>query len=74
MDPEDIVDIAHGEDGQNVSFRGYTVVRVSQDDPDTVQEMLDEVRKKDCISEHVKMGFFDYSDLSKMLESIKVDQ
>ena len=74
MDPEDIVDIAQGEDGQNVSFRGYTVVRVSQDDPDTVQEMLDEVRQKDCISEHVKMGFFDYSDLSKMLESIKVDQ
>jgi hypothetical protein len=74
MDPEDIVDIAQGEDGQNVSFRGYTVVRVSQDDPDTVQEMLDKVRQKDCISEHVKMGFFDYSDLSKMLESIKVDQ
>ena len=72
MDPEDIVDIAQGEDGQNVSFRGYTVVQVSQDNPDTIQEMLDEVRKKDCISDHVKMGFFDYSDLSKMLESIKV--
>jgi len=74
MDPEDIVEIALGEDGQNVSFKGYTVVRVSQDEPDSIQEMLDEIRKKDCISDHVKMGFFDYSDLSRMLESIKVDQ
>ena len=36
--------------------------------------MLDAIREKDCISDHVKMGFFDYSDLSKMLENIKVDQ
>ena len=41
MDPEDVVEIAQGGDGQNVSFKGYTVVRVSQDEPDTIQEMLD---------------------------------
>ena len=35
--------------------------------------MLDEIKKKDCISEHVKMGFFDYSDLAKMFETIKFD-
>lgn len=36
--------------------------------------MLDEIKKKDSISDHVKMGFFDYSDLSKMLDNVKVDK
>ena len=35
--------------------------------------MLDEIKKKDCIRDHVKMGFFDYSDLTKMLEKVKLD-
>ena len=44
-----------------MSFRGYTVVRVSQDNTDSIQEMLDEIIKKDSIKNHVKMGFFDHS-------------
>ena len=29
IDPDDILDISQGEDGQCVSFKGYTVVRLS---------------------------------------------
>jgi hypothetical protein len=43
MDIDDVVDIAQGKDGQNVSFKGYTVIRVSQDQTETIQEMLDAV-------------------------------
>ena len=69
MDIEDVVSIAQGEDGQNVSFKGYTVVLISQDQTDTLEEMLEEVEKKGCIKEHIKMGFFDYSDFSSLLEN-----
>jgi len=31
FDEDEIIDIATGEDGQNVSFKGYEVIQVEQD-------------------------------------------
>jgi len=31
FDEDEIIDIATGEDGQNISFKGYEVIQVEQD-------------------------------------------
>jgi hypothetical protein len=33
FDKDELVDVALGNDGQNISFKGYDVLLVEQDDP-----------------------------------------
>lgn len=72
FDEEDIIPMAKGRGGQNVSFRGYEVVIVSQDDAESMQAMISAVHAQGCIKNHVKMGFFDPSVLQKLLERVEI--
>ena len=73
--PEDeVLDFAMGQvDDQelNRSFKGYTCIRVEQDDDNLIKEMISEVFKKGCVKDHVKMGFIQSSKIEDIFERVK---
>lgn len=65
---DEIVDVALGDNGEDISFKGYDVVQVEQDDIFTMQSMIAEVNKKGDCKEFCKRGFLDPLQVVKMFE------
>ena len=42
-DEEDVIKVANGEDGQTVSFKGYTCVSVEQDNEASLKTMVTKI-------------------------------
>lgn len=70
---DEIVSVAQGENGENISFKGYDVLIVEQDDTATIQEMLQMVMQKGCIKNNVRMGFIDENSIMKIFEREKLN-
>jgi hypothetical protein len=49
FDYDEIVDVAKGENDEQVSFRGFEVIQVEQDDVFALQNMITQVNLKGCI-------------------------
>lgn len=69
FDYDDILPTALGEEGQHVSFKGYNVIQVEQDDQETIIEMIDEVNKMGDVKPYVKQGFFDFRKIEEIFNS-----
>jgi len=54
FDYDDILPTALGEEGQHVSFKGYNVIQVEQDDPETLVEMIEHINKMGDVKPYVK--------------------
>ena len=54
FDKDELVDVALGANGENISFKGYEVLLVEQDDPHSIIEMLRKVTEKGCVKKHVR--------------------
>lgn len=74
FEEDEVIDIALGKNGEQVNFDGYTVVLAHQDEPDSVKDMMDEIRAKPDSKGFVKMGFFDSVDLEKLLSQMNIKQ
>lgn len=70
-DYEDILPVALGENDEHISFRGYEVIQVEQNDPDTIIEMIEKVNKMGDIKPYVKLGFFDYRKIEELFTNQK---
>ena len=71
---EEVLDFAMGQvDDQelNRSFKGYTCIRVEQDDDNLIKEMISEVFKKGCVKDHIKMGFIQSHKIEDIFERVK---
>jgi len=60
FDYVDILPVARGESDKHITFRGYEVIQVEQNDPDTIEEMIEKINEMGDIKPFVKLGFFDY--------------
>lgn len=54
FDYDEILPLALGEEGQHVSFKGYDVIQVEQDDTETIVEMIKHVNKMGDVKPYVK--------------------
>lgn len=70
FDMDELVDVALGNNGQNISFKDYTVLLVEQDDSQNIIEMLQKVTEKGCLKRHIRPGFLNPQDIEIMLSSI----
>lgn len=68
---DEIIDVASGENKENISFKGYEVIQVEQDDVFTLQNMIAQVNAKGCVKQHVKRGFLDPFEVVKLFEQVK---
>lgn len=59
IEEEEIEDVALGNNGEMRNFKGYKVMRVEQDDPALLQNLVQDVIQRDDIKCRVKKGFFD---------------
>jgi hypothetical protein len=66
FDYEDILPFARGEGDEHITFRGYEVIQVEQNDPDTIEEMIAKINEMGDIKPFVKLGFFDYKKIEEM--------
>ena len=49
FDYDEIIDVASGENKENISFKGYEVVQVEQDAAYTLEDMIKRVNAKGCV-------------------------
>lgn len=70
FDKDELVDVALGANGENISFKGYEVLLVEQDDPHSIIDMLKKVSEKGCIKKFVRQGFLNPHDIEKMLSTV----
>lgn len=68
---DEIIDVALGENDEQISFKGFEVIQIEQDDTHTLQNMIQQVNSKGCIKNYVKRGFLDPMDVIKMFEQVK---
>lgn len=54
---DDILSVAKGENGENLSFKEYTVLVVEQDDVESMRAMVAAVKAKGCTKKHTRQGF-----------------
>ena len=73
-DEDDIIKVARGEEGQTVSFKGYSCVVVEQDDDQSLKDMLAAVMEKGCIKHCIKRGFLDSFEVLNMFNRVKPDE
>ena len=59
IDQDEILDVAQGNNGEMRNFKGYKVMRVEQDDPILLQNIVQDVIERQDIKCRVKRGFFD---------------
>lgn len=74
IDEDEVLAFAMGtvEDQEiNRSFKGYKCVRVEQDDDQLIKEMIEEVFKKGCVKDHIKMGFVHSNKIEDIFEKVK---
>jgi hypothetical protein len=74
FDYDDIIDVATGENKENISFKGYEVIQVEQDDAFTLEDMIKRVNAKGCVKKQVKRGFLDPFEVVKLFERVKPAQ
>ena len=65
-DYDDILPVALGENDEHISFRGYQVIQVEQNNPETIVEMIDKINEMGDIKPFVKLGFFDYRKIEEI--------
>ena len=65
-DYDDILPVALGENDEHVSFRGFQVIQVEQNDEDTIVEMIDKINQMGDIKPFVKQGFFDHRKIEEL--------
>ena len=70
FDQDELIDVALGNNGENISFKGYTVLLVEQDDTKSIEEMLQKVSEKGCLKKHVRQGFINPVHIENMLSKI----
>lgn len=63
---EEILPVARGEHGQDISFNGFNVIQVEQNDPETIKDMIEKVNQAGDIKPFIKQGFFDSKQIEKM--------
>ena len=71
---EDILDVAQGNVGEESlhrSFKGYTCIRIEQDDVALNQGMITEVFKKGCVKNYVKMGFIQSNKVEEIFDKVR---
>ena len=70
FDDDELIDVATGSDGQQVSFDGYTVVCVEQDDPKSIVAMLKAVSEKGSVQNHVCQGFLNPQEVQDLFKQV----
>lgn len=63
---DEILPVALGENDEDISFRGFKVIQVEQNDPQTIIDMIDKVNEVGDIKPFVKQGFFDYRKIEQI--------
>lgn len=71
---EEILDVASGslgEESLHRSFKGYTCIRIEQDDIALNQAMIAEVFKKGSVKNFVKMGFIQSNKIEEIFDKVR---
>lgn len=66
---DEILPVARGEHGQDISFQGFNVIQVEQNDPETIQDMIKQINETGDIKPYIKQGFFDPKQIEKMFST-----
>jgi len=63
-DSEEVLSVAKGEEDNIRSFKGFKeILMLEQDDPDSIQQMIEVINKQECVKKIVKRGFLDPQSL-----------
>ena len=60
-----------GEESLHRSLKGYTGIRIEQDDIALNQAMIAEVFKKGCVKNYVKMGFIQSNKIEEIFDKVR---
>ena len=71
FDYDDILPVARGEDDEHISFRGFQVIQVEQNDEETIVEMIEKINQMGDIRPFVKQGFFDHREIEGLFMGSK---